>query len=706
LPGQSATSKLDLSLYVYERGDRLEAHFEYATDLFDASTIERMAEQLGVLLAGIVAAPHTRLSDLPLLSDAERRRVIVDWNDTASAYAGDHCIHELFEMRAAKVPDATALVYQGGILTYGELDRRSNQLAHHLRALGVGPEVIVGLSVERSAQMVVGLLGILKAGGAYLPLDPGYPVDRLAYMVADSGTQLLVTAGDGAVSLATGSVRLLRLDAEAEAIARHPITPVRGTGVASQGLVYVLYTSGSTGKPKGVMGTHGAIVNRLHWDATDPSGEETYIQKTTPNFIDMLWEVFMPLMRGQRIAIADEASSRDPLHLIELIGQFKATRIVLVPSLMHAMLESGEDLQSRLPHLRYWACSGEALGTELAALFRERLPNATLYNIYGTSEFWDASWAVADLGDAHHGIPIGRPISNMQAYVLDGGLEPAPIGVGGDLYIGGLGLARGYLKRPDLTAERFVPSPFGNGDRLYRTGDLARWRTDGQLEYLGRVDHQVKLRGFRIELGEIEARLLERPDVHQAVVVAREDVAGDKRLVAYVVAAGTTAINAAELRSHLKQVLPDHMVPSAFVLLDALPLTPNGKVDRRALPAPEGNAVVRGEYVAPQAPVEQVLAEVWRDVLKLDRVGVHDNFFELGGHSLLLTQVHARLVRKLGKEFPIALLFQYPTIRSLSECFSGQKGPAEQMHLSAERGRRRRKSSELRRGRSQTEKRA
>ncbi len=526
LPGQSTTSKLDLSLYVYERGDRLEAHFEYATDLFDASTIERMAEQLSLLLEGIVAAPHTRLSELPLLTDTERRRVIVDWNDTPCACPGDHCIHELFEMQGAKTPDAIALVYQGGRLTYGELDRRSNQLAHHLRALGVGPEVIVGLSIERSPEMVVGLLGILKAGGAYLPLDPGYPAERLQYMVADSGAELLVTVGDVAVPLATSSVRLLRLDVEAEAIARHPITPLRDTGVTSQGLAYVLYTSGSTGRPKGVMGTHGAIVNRLHWDATDPSGEEIYIQKTTPNFIDMLWEVFMPLIRGQRIAIADEASSRDPLHLIELLETFKATRIVLVPSLMHAMLELSVDLQSRLPHLRYWACSGEALGAELVALFQDRLPDAKLYNIYGTSEFWDASWSVADLDTGHRRVAIGRPISNMRAYVLDGDLGPAPIGVGGDLYIGGLGLARGYLKRPGLTAERFVPSPFGDGDRLYRTGDLARWRPDGQLEYLGRIDHQVKLRGFRIELGEIEARLVEHPDVHQAVVVAREDVAG------------------------------------------------------------------------------------------------------------------------------------------------------------------------------------
>jgi acyl-CoA synthetase (AMP-forming)/AMP-acid ligase II len=368
---------------------------------------------------------------------------------------------------------------------------------------------------------------------------------------------------------------------------------------------------------------------------------------------------------------------------------------------MQALLESADHLDDRLRNLRCWACSGEALSADLMELFHERLPYASLYNVYGTSEFWDASWSVANRETAHHRVSIGRPIANMRTYVLHDDLQPAPVGVAGALYIGGAGLARGYLMRPDLTAERFVPSPFGDGERLYRTGDRACWRQEGELEYLGRDDHQIKLRGFRIELGEIEAGLRAYAGIRDAVVVVREDAPGDKGLIAYVVGTDASSTNAGELRSHLKQMLPDYMVPSAFVKLEALPLTPNGKVNRGALPAPQDDAVVRGEYVAPGTPTEEALAAIWGEALKLARVGVHDNFFDLGGHSLLLTQVHARLVRQIGRDFPIALLFQYPTIHSLGNYFLGQTSQVDQMRSGGtERGERRRKSSQIRRVKS------
>ena len=379
----------------------------------------------------------------------------------------------------------------------------------------------------------------------------------------------------------------------------------------------------------------------------------------------MLWEIFMPLIRGQRVTIASEDTSRDPHRLIALLERSKASRIVLVPSLLQAMLEV-EDLQHRLSGLRYWACSGQALSQDLVRLFYSRLPDAELFNVYGTSEFWDATWARADRDNGHYGAPIGRPLSNMRTYVLGGDLHPVPIGAAGELYIGGVGLARGYLHRAGLTGERFVPSPYGDGERLYRTGDLVRYLSGGDLEFVGRVDHQVKIRGYRIELGEIEARLVEHGAVHQAVVLAREDIAGEKRLAAYVVAADAASADAGELRAHLKRSLPEYMVPSAYVVLEALPLTANGKIDRRALPAPEGDAVVRGEYVAPRTPTEEVLAAIWAEVLKLERVGIEDNFFELGGHSLLGTRVIARMREAFAVELPLRALFEAPTLCELA----------------------------------------
>jgi acyl-coenzyme A synthetase/AMP-(fatty) acid ligase len=427
------------------------------------------------------------------------------------------------------------------------------------------------------------------------------------------------------------------------------------------------------------MGPHRTIVNRLQWDARPSDADEVYAQKTTANFIDALWELFMPLTRGQHVAIVPEQASKDPQRLIETLAFHEASRIVLVPSLLQAVLESGENLSRRLPRLRYWACSGEALSAELAERFASRIPDAVLLNIYGTSEFWDASWHEVERGPDGCGAPIGHPLSNMQVHVLDAELQPTPIGVPGEICIGGAGLARGYLGRPGLTAERFIANPFGEGERLYRTGDVGRWRADGNLEFVGRIDHQVKVRGFRIELGEIEAALLGHAGVKQAVVLAREDAPGDKRLVAYVVATGAAAVDAGELRAHLKRSLPEYMFPSAYVKLVSLPLTPNGKVDRRGLPAPVDDAVIRAEYAAPRTPTEGGLAGIWSELLKLDRVGRHDNFFELGGHSLLAMRVAARLRDTFGIELPLPTLFEVPGLGELAGRIDAAQRAAELM---------------------------
>jgi len=663
MDGEHVTAKLDLSLYLSEIEQALGGHFEYATDLFDASTIERLAGHFAILLEGVVGSPDCHLSDLALLSGAERHQLVTEWNDTAADYPSDKCLHELFAEQAAKTPEAVALVFEDHQLSYGELNRRSNQLAHHLRSLAVGPEVVVGLCVERSVEMVVGVVGILKAGGAYLPLDPSYPRERLGYMLCDAHVPVLVTQAGLADVLPADDAEVVRLDMDRVEIAGEPATMPAGA-LHPDNLAYVIYTSGSTGKPKGVMGTHRNASNRLSWDAPGTDEGKIYCQKTKPNFPDAYWEVFMPLLRGGKTILVSEMVARDPWELTGALAVHQVDRLALVPSLLRPILGLSQDRP--LPQLRVCMIGGEEVPSSLVRAFRERVPTASLLNVYGMTETWDATWH-----DTKHCLdrsitPIGRPISNTQVYVLDANLRPLPIGVCGELCIGGVGLGRGYVNRAGLTAERFVPSPFGEGERLYRTGDVARWRSDGELEYLGRIDHQVKIRGYRIELGEIEAALRGDPGVKDCVVVASEDEPGDKRLVAYVVGAQGFGADVSDLREHLRRSLPDYMVPSAFVVLEALPLTANGKVDRKALPAPEGRPDV-AEYEGPRTPTEEVLAGIWCEILKLDRVGVHDNFFELGGHSLLAMRVVARLREAFKVELPLRTLFEGPTVRGLAE---------------------------------------
>ncbi|MFJ4068427.1 non-ribosomal peptide synthase/polyketide synthase [Pseudomonas sp. NPDC089996] len=680
------SAQFDLSLDCVEHPQGLSASLIYSTDLFDAPRIQRMAEHWQNLLRAIVDAPAQRMGELPMLRDDERALAIADWNATARDYPGTPYVHQLFEQQAARQPQAPALTFAERTLSYAELNAEANCLAAHLRGLGVGPDVLVGIAAERSVEMVVGLLAILKAGGAYVPLDPEYPQDRLAYMFEDSGIALLLTQShlrDGLPIPAGLAVLDLdraqawsALDAHNPDVALHP-----------ENLAYVIYTSGSTGKPKGAGNRHVALHNRLAWmqEAYQLTVEGSVLQKTPFSFDVSVWEFFWPLMEGARLVMALPGDHRDPARLAELISREQISTLHFVPSMLQAFV--GDENAARCTSLQRIICSGEALPVELQRQTLALLPHSGLYNLYGPTEaaIDVTHWTCVEEGkDA---VPIGQPIANLQTYVLDGELNPVSPGVTGELYLGGIGLARGYHRRPSLTAERFVTSPFGAGQRLYRTGDLARQREDGVIEYAGRIDHQVKIRGLRIELGEIEARLQEQDAVREAVVVAAEGPSG-KQLVAYVVPEPTTLARAeAEIqggylqgvKAQLLDVLPDYMVPAQWVLLEQMPLSPNGKLDRKALPKPDP-AQSRSEYQAPRNALEQRLALIWQDVLRLEQVGVDDNFFELGGDSIISIQIVSR-ARQAGIRFAPRDLFQHQSIRrlatvaQLSETLQIDQGP-------------------------------
>jgi amino acid adenylation domain-containing protein len=667
-------SQFDLTLDVTERPEELGLSFGYASDLFDHSTVERLVDQFIRLLEGIVVQPDGALSALPLLSGTERHRLLVEWNDTATAYPRQRCLHELFVEQAARTPHTMAVMYEGQQLTYAELDRRSNQLAHYLCALGVGPEVRVGLCLERSPEAVVGILGILKAGGTYVPLDPAYPKERLAFMLQDAQVAVLITQQRLRQQLPDCEAQVVCLETDGETMAQESAENLNSE-VTAQHLAYVVYTSGSTGTPKGVMGLHQGAVNRLHWMWTHYpfEAEEVCCQKTSLNFVDSIWEIFGPLLRGIPTVIIPDAVLKDPHALVQTLAVNHITRIVLVPSLLRVMLETLSGLHTQVPRLKYWISSGEALSMELSQHFLETMPQSILLNLYGSSEVSaDSTWYDTRESTALPSVPIGRPIANTRIYLLDRTLQPVPIGVPGELYIGGAGLARGYLNGPALTAERFVPNPFSDesGARQYKTGDLARYRPDGILEYGGRLDQQVKIRGFRVELGEIEAALSRHPGVRGTVVVAREDTTSDKRLVAYVMPTQASPLTTGQLRSFLRGKLPDYMVPAAFVLVDTLPLTPNGKIDRRALPTPV--LVPETTYVAPRTPMEETVCRIWAKVLNLPQVGIQDHFFLLGGHSLLAVRAISRLSAELGQDIDLATLFHYPTVIELAHYLSAQ----------------------------------
>ncbi|MFQ5794231.1 MAG: amino acid adenylation domain-containing protein, partial [Candidatus Bipolaricaulia bacterium] len=671
LEADTGTTVSDLNLLMVEEAQGLRGWIEYSTDLFDGATIERMLGHFQTLLEGVVADPDRRLSDFPLLTETEQHQLLLEWNDTQADYPQDSCLHQLFEAQVEKTPDAVAVVFEDEQLTYQALNDRANQLAHHLQSMGVGPEVRVGMFMDRSLEMVIGLLGILKAGGAHVPLDPAYPKERLAFMLQDANVPVLLTQQQLLERLPEHSAEVICLDTDWQTIAQQSAdNPTSDT--TPNHLAYVIYTSGSTGTPKGVMIPHRGICNRLHWMQSAYRLTETdrVLQKTPFSFDVSVWEFFWPLLTGARLVVARPDGHRDNAYLVQLMAEQQITTLHFVPSMLQLFVEEPE-LEVGYS-LKRVICSGEALPIGLQERSFARLDAETeLHNLYGPTEASiDVTCWACERDSQLRTVPIGRPIDNTQIYILDAHLQPVPISVPGELYIGGVSLARGYHGRPALTGERFIPDPFSDepGARLYKTGDLARYRPDGNIEFLGRNDDQVKIRGFRIEPGEIEAVLGEHPAVHEVVVLAREDAPGNRRLVAYLVVDQEPAPSTTELRRFLQQKLPEYMVPSAFVVLDALPLTPNGKVDRRALPAPDPTRPeLERTFNAPRTSIEERVAGIWTELLGVEQVGVYDNFFELGGHSLLATQVISRVRDTFQVELPLRRLFELPTVAGLAE---------------------------------------
>jgi amino acid adenylation domain-containing protein len=595
------TSKYDLTLYAVERPESLSAWVEYSTDLFEASTMKRMLGHLERMLDSVIHEPEQHLLQLPLLATEERRQLLCDWNDTCADYARDKTISQLFEEQVERTPDSVAFIYGDERLTYRELNRRANQMAHYLRRQGVGAETLVGVCMQRSFEMVVGLLGILKAGGAYVPLDPQYPQERLSFMLSETQLQIILTEAQlsDALPVHDAASRLVPVDAEWHVIAEESDANL-ASNTSADNLAYLIYTSGSTGRPKGVFGIHRGAVNRFQWMWRNYpfAAGEVCCQKTSLNYVDSLWELFGPLSQGTPSLIIPGETLLEPEVLIDTLARHEVTRIVLVPSLLRHLLRISSDLGSRLPRLKYFVSSGEALPTELASAFRARLPECVLLNLYGSSEVSADSLAYHVREDASLStVPVGRPIANTQIYLLDQSLQLVPVGVTGEVYLGGDGLARGYFKHQELTAEKFIPDALGEvaGARLYRTGDLGRYLSDGRIELLGRIDQQVKLRGRRIELGEVESSLLAYPGVREAVVQL-ETQDDDKRLSAYIVPQDEYAPSAKDLRQHLKAKLPVYMIPASFVMLDSLPLLPNGKVDRQSL-------IARGRHTSQAEPI-------------------------------------------------------------------------------------------------------
>ena len=654
-------AQFDLFLQVQETERGLSAQFEYNTDLFEAETIARMAGHFTSLLSSAVADPDRQIARLPMLTEAERRQILVEWNANERDYSAASITRGI-EEQVRRTPQATALVFEDREMSFDELNRRANRLARHLRSLGVGPDTLVAVCVERSIEMVVGLLGVLKAGGAYVPIDPGYPRERQAYMLRDSGAPVLLTQAALAATVANAAAQVVLLDSGWEEIGRNSGEDFENEA-GPEHLAYVIYTSGSTGKPKGVLISRRALTNLL-WSMREwlqLSERDRLLALATISFDIAGADLWLPLLTGAQMVLGSRETAADGRALCALIEQRDITFLQVTPSTWRLLFEAGWRGKSNLQAVS----TGEAMPAEVAA----RLVPAAgkVWNLYGPTEttIWSTGYEVREAAGT---ILIGRPVANTQCYILDAQGEPVPAGVTGELYIGGDGLARGYLNQPKLTDEKFVPNPFrGSGERMYRTGDLARYRNNGEIECLGRIDHQVKIRGYRIELGEIEAVLAEHPSVAQAVTIAREDAPGDIRLVAYLTARAQATIDVGELRELLRSRLPEYMVPSAFVVLEAVPLNPSGKVDRKALPAPESARPSQAAaYEPPRTETEARIAAIWKEVLRVDQVGKYDNFFDLGGHSLLLIKVQGALEQKFGRKIAVVELFRCPTIDALA----------------------------------------
>ena len=674
---ESDTTNFDLSIELEEISAGLKCWFRYNTDLFDATTIERMMIHFQTLLEGIVAAPEQRLADLPILTATERHQLLVEWNDTQTDYPKNLGIHQLFEAQVERTPDRIALVFEQERITYRELNQRSNQLAHYLQSLGVKPEVLVGICVERSIEMMVGLLGILKAGGAYVPLDPSNPHERLSYILEDVGISILLTQKLLSERLPDSNIPKIYLDTDWEQIKCWQDDNLIDDRIGD-GLAYIIYTSGSTGQPKGVCIDHRGVVRLVkNTNYANLNCTETFFQFAPLAFDASTFEIWGSLLNGARLVIPppDKFSLEE---LIQMIQFHDITILWLTAALFNLMVEERiNDLKS----LRQLLVGGDVLSVAHVRKFMQKTENCQLINGYGPTEntTFTCCYQITEDEQLENSVLIGRPIANTQVYILDQHLQPVPIGVPGELCVGGDGLARGYFNRPELNQEKFILNPFllDKSTLLYKTGDLARYLADGNIEFLGRINNQVKIRGFRIELGEIEAVLIQHPAVRATVAIATEDHLGNKRIVAYAIPHSGQVPAATELRSFLKAKLPDYMVPSAFVMLDAIPLTPNGKVDRRALPAPDWEQRDLAEiFVAPRTPLEEALADIWSQVLGVKQIGIKDNFFDLGGHSLLAIRLVAEIEKNLQLKIPLAALFELTTVAQMASFFQHNNSSA------------------------------
>jgi amino acid adenylation domain-containing protein len=699
LQGPRVIAKFDLMLDALEDRGRLELRFTYNTALFEAATIARMGGRLKNLLRGVVANPEARIEELPLLSEAEREHLLYELNRTGVEYPRNLCVHELFEAQVQCTPDAVALAYEGEQLSYSELNQQANRLAHYLRSThSVRPDTLVGLFLERSPQAVIGILGILKAGAGYVPLEPGYPQERLDYMLADSHPAVLLTQDSVAERVASSIIPRLRLDVDIDVLRRYSSdNPSRqAVGLETRHLAYVMYTSGSSGRPKGAMNEHAGVVNRLLWaqQAYGIGRGERILQKTSLSFDVSVWEVLLPLLSGGRVVVARAGGHMDPQYLVDLLEREQVTMVHFVPSMLQVFLEHVEHVEQgrrRVEHggnevekERWWRylrrvlCSGEALPYGVQQQFRTSLPGVELHNLYGPTEaaIDVTAWRCEE--EAHGGVvPIGRPIANTQIYILDEQGELVGMGVTGEIYIGGAGVGRGYWERAEMTAERFVSEPFSGaeGGRMYRSGDVGRWLEDGTIEYLGRLDDQVKIRGFRIELGEIQKRLEQLEEVNKAIVITHPRGSSEQYIIAYVErtfkAGSHTELSnelwANGLRKALRAFLPDFMVPT-IIVLDRLPLNPNGKVDIRRLKEFSGQPISPRTCVLPDTQTEIRIVEMWAGLLGVERenVPITARLFDLGGHSLLLIRLFNGIRAELNIELPFHTLFEVVTLRELA----------------------------------------
>jgi amino acid adenylation domain-containing protein len=683
---ERGTTQFDLTLLLTETTEGLQGTFEYNTDLFERGTIQRMICHYRNLLEAITENPSQRVGELPMLAESERQQLLVEWNRTERDYPRERCLAGLFEDQVEKNPEAVAVVFGDQTLSYGELNQRANRLGHYLQSLSVGPEVLVGICVERSLEMVVGLLGILKAGGAYLPLDPGCPKERLAFMLADAKVKVLLTQEKLISTTAQLPAQIICLDRDWANAARMPLENVVSEA-SPENLAYISYTSGSTGRPKGVAITHRNVVRLVkNTNFAELTPDQTFLQLAPISFDASTLEIWGSLLNGARLVVMPPHAP-SLAELGSTLRQHQVTTLWLTAGLFQLMVD--EQLSS-LQTLRQLLAGGDVLSAPHVRKVLQGIGPNRLINGYGPTEntTFTCCYSMTATTEIESSVPIGRPVANTEVFVLDSHLQLTPVGVPGELFAAGAGLARGYLNRPELTAERFIPHPFSAvpGACLYRTGDRARYHPDGNIEFLGRVDHQVKLRGFRIELGEIEQVLGLHPNVREALVILREDavspgpIESGKQLVAYVVLGAKPAFAMSELRQFLSEKLADYMVPSAFVALAALPLNANGKVDRTALPAPDRSSAADG-FVAPRTPIEEQIAAVWRKVLGWDRVGIHDNFFELGGHSLMATQVASRLPESFGVQLPLRVLFEKPTVAQLAEWVAARQAEQKESEL-------------------------